>query len=306
MTETRAMTLPAQSSAVVVDPAFLERLHVLRQTLAPNLNDGELELFALVATRKGLDPFSGQIMAVKRNSRNGARVTYQTGIDGYRSIAARTDEYLGSDEPEYGPPCDCPALPAGHPLWARVVVRRWHAASGQVVAQPGKADWHEFVPTDDFMWREKPRLMLAKCAEAQGLRKAFPWVLGDLYIPEEMARGDDGGTPAVPPAVTARESVAAKAAALRGDSPLPAQGAAEDDTPAAPAPAAQVITEDPAASLAEAEPMTANQFLAAISAAGISKEQVTAAGQSLFPGRKSAELTPQDWGDLYVNLTGGA
>ena len=59
---------------VAVEPAFMDRLTALRQTLAPTLTDSELELFALVAQRKGLDPFSGQILAVKRNTNRGGRV----------------------------------------------------------------------------------------------------------------------------------------------------------------------------------------------------------------------------------------
>ena len=213
-----SMTLPAVSSALVVDPMLMDRLSALRQTLAPNLTDAELELFALVAQRKGLDPFSGQIMAVKRNTRHGARVSYQTGIDGHRSLAERTGQYRGSTEAEFGPDCDCGKPPAAHPKWAKVEVMRLYPGDELPMLQPGTADWHEFVPQDAFMWHDKPRLMLAKCAEAQALRKAFPWVLGDLYIPEEMQREVEPVAPP-PTRAKARESVAAKAAAIRGDAP---------------------------------------------------------------------------------------
>ena len=164
----------------------LSGLHTVRTVLAPDLTDEELRLFAMVATRSGLDPFAKQVYAVKRQG----RVTFQTGIDGYRSIAARTGLYDGQDEPEFGPPCECGSdRPAGHPEYA--IVRVYRKGVGRPI--PGRADWHEFKPEpgqsgrQDAMWVRMPRVMLAKVAEAIALRKAFP------YDPENRDR--DRGRP---------------------------------------------------------------------------------------------------------------
>lgn len=187
-----------------------DRLTAVRSVLAPDLNDQELGLFAMVAARSGLDPFAKQLYAVKRSG----RVTFQTGIDGYRSTAERTGEYDGSDEPEYGPTIE---QPFAHPEWARVTVYRWR--HGRRVGQPATAYWAEFYPGQgqDAMWRKMPRNQLAKCAEALAMRKAFPFVLADIYTPEEMDQagpGDNAQMVAAAKLPTAAERIAARRAAI--------------------------------------------------------------------------------------------
>ena len=219
----------AVSPAVAAAYQVYERLNTVRNVLAPDLNDQELSLFALVAQRSGLDPFAKQIHAVKRKG----RVTFQTGIDGYRSIAERTREYDGSDLPEFGPDCGCDGRPKPHPEWARVTVRRF--ANGRHMEQTGEAYWHEFNPVDnDFMWVKMPRNQLAKCAEALGLRKAFPYVYADIYTDDEMAQAGPAENTAVAAAAaqpTARERLAARRAAI--ETPPVEEAAFVEQPPAA-------------------------------------------------------------------------
>ncbi len=46
----------------------------------------------------------------------------------------------------------------------------------------------EVSETPDGKWKDMPHVMLAKCAEAQALRKGWPEDLSALYSPEEMER----------------------------------------------------------------------------------------------------------------------
>jgi phage recombination protein Bet len=204
----------------------LSGLRTVRAVLAPDLTDEELRLFAMVANRSGLDVFAKQLYAVKRKG----RVTFQTGIDGYRSIAARTGQYDGQDEPEYGPVCECgDNRPAGHP--ESVTVRVYRKDMSRAIA--ASAAWHEYKPEQgpsgmqDSMWVKMPRVMLAKVAEALALRKAFPYdperrqgIGADLYTADEMAQAGapQNVAPASPPP-SARDRVMARAAAIRETPP---------------------------------------------------------------------------------------
>jgi phage recombination protein Bet len=227
MTDTRALSV-GSSPAPLTSSQILSGLHTVKGVLAPDLTDDELKLFAMVAARSGLDPFAKQVYAVKRKG----RVTFQTGIDGYRSIAARTGLYDGQDEPEYSPPCECgDNRPAGHP--ESVTVRVYRKGVGRAIA--ASAYWHEYVPAagqsgeGDAMWRRMPRVMLAKVAEALALRKAFPYdperregIGADLYTADEMTQAGRPEAPAPQP--SARERVAQRAAAVTVREEEPAEG----------------------------------------------------------------------------------
>jgi phage recombination protein Bet len=189
----------ADQSLVKVDapPEFTsDQVNVIKQHLAPGISDEELHLFAMVCRRTGLDPFTRQIYAVMRNvsEKQGERwvtrpkMTIQTGIDGYRLIAARTGELAGIDDAEYD------TEDAEHPMWARVTVYR--LVQGQRCPFTAKARWSEYVQLDTKstptrMWQRMPYLMLGKCAEALALRKAFPAELSGIYTSEEMEQADN-------------------------------------------------------------------------------------------------------------------
>lgn len=181
------MTMALQTTDSQVTPWTATEQELIKKQIAPNCTDLELALFAKVCQRTGLDPFARQIYAIKRGSGDRAKMTIQTGIDGYRLAAARSNTYAGSDDIEYD------TEEAEHPNWARATVYR--LVQGQRVPFAAKARWTEYCqqydgkPSD--MWKKFPYLMLGKCAEALALRKAFPAELSGMYTDEEMTQADN-------------------------------------------------------------------------------------------------------------------
>src|SRR3954447_5935481 len=78
-----------------------DEIDLIKNTVARGASDNELKLFLMVAKRSGLDPFSKQIHFVKRKTWNAVKRAYddvgtiQTGIDGFRAIAERSETLAG-------------------------------------------------------------------------------------------------------------------------------------------------------------------------------------------------------------------
>ena len=260
-------------------------LRVLKETLNPDLTDAELRLFALVAKRSGLDPFARQIYAVKRPTRSGARVTFQTSQEGYLSIAERTGEYDGCDEPTYGP------LRAGHPVWATVRVYRKGMSRGVAAT----AYWDEYHPGDGAgaLWAKMPRVMLAKVARVAALRLAFPYVYADLYAEDEMVQADRP-TPQLSAATAKDPSKVAGVPSARSSTDVPAVSEAE---------VAELHRS--AGSSRGSGALSAEGLLDRARESGITKARITLAAKSLYgPTRwQITELSDHERARLWADLT---
>lgn len=161
-----------------------KKLALLKSTICKGATDDEFELFLHACQRTGLDPFMKQIYAVKRYD----SMTIQTGIDGYRLIAERTGKYSPGREPTYQ------YDESGNIISATAYLKKMTA----------DGTWHEIASTAFFkeycqktkegklnkFWIQFGHVMIAKCAEALALRKAFPGDLSGIYTKEEMQQSE--------------------------------------------------------------------------------------------------------------------
>jgi len=170
----------------VLDPPAVDRpipkdqMELVRRTVANGATADELALFLFDCQRQGVHPLDKLIHFTKR----GGRYTPVTSIDFMRAQAAASGEMAGSDDPVFVTSDD------GKPLAASVCVYR--ITSGQRYAYQATARWAEYCPDNAPMWRKMPFTMIAKCAEALALRKAFPKQLAGLYTTDEMDQAGSG------------------------------------------------------------------------------------------------------------------
>lgn len=159
-----------------------DQIDLIKRTVCKGATDNELKLFMYTCKHSGLDPLLKQIYAIKR----GHTMTIQTSIDGLRLIAERTGRYSPGPEPKY-------TYNSSNEL---------QTATAYVNKMTPDGKWHQVAATAYFseyaqayngklsnFWAKMPHVMLAKCAEANALRKAFPFELAGLYSSEEMVNG---------------------------------------------------------------------------------------------------------------------
>ena len=170
-----------------------ELMSVLKNSLYPGARDESIKLVIGYCKASGLDPMQKPVhivpMSVSTGKKDGngwdvkeMRDVVMPGIGLYRTQAARSGEYAGVSEPEFGDDITetIGETTITYPKWCKVVIKR-QMRNGAIVEFAAKELWKENYATKsaksaepNAMWKRRPYAQLAKCAEAQALRKAFP------------------------------------------------------------------------------------------------------------------------------------
>lgn len=175
---------------------------MLRQIGVEDAEPADLDLFFHICKRTGLDPFARQIYMIGRETDVKVRVqldngnsrvevqrmmkfTIQTGIDGYRLIGVRASRAQG-DQTSHDEPLWRGKPGTDYDRW----VDYWPDSAGQPAAckytiwvngqrHTAVCNFNEYAQYSGkgeltSMWKKMPANQLAKCAEAQAWRKAYP------------------------------------------------------------------------------------------------------------------------------------
>lgn len=190
-----------------------ELLTVLENSVYPGAKPVSISLALHYCRAAVLDPLQKPVHIVPMwdKTTGSMRDVILPGIGLYRTQAARTGRYAGMTEPEFGPDesRQIGGVEITFPAWCKVTVFR-QLDNGHLAGFPAVERWIEnyakkggkeksVAPNE--MWAKRPYAQLAKCTEAQALRKAFPEIGAQPTAEEMEGRTYDayGEAPDVPP-----------------------------------------------------------------------------------------------------------
>lgn len=186
----------------VRDDVDINVLSALKNTLYPGASDESIDLVLSYCKALQLDPMQKPVHLVHMSVKDSQgrwvkRLVVMPGIGLYRIQASRSGSYAGVSEPEFGEEVTekIGFKQTTYPKWCKVTVKK---KLGDIIvefsakeywkenyADSGKKDGQADISPNNI-WEKRPYGQLAKCAEAQALRKAFPGIISSLPTAEEM------------------------------------------------------------------------------------------------------------------------
>lgn len=183
-----------------------ELMDVLRNSLYVGAKDESIKMVMGYCNAAGLDVMQKPVHLVPMwdGKAKTMRDVVMPGIGLYRTQAARSGEYAGVTEPEYGEDVtrNIGGVEITYPAWCKVVVKRL-LANGTIAEFAATERWIENYAVKggaeksiapNAMWTKRPYGQIAKCAEAQALRKAFPEFGAQPTADEMEGKTFDEGT----------------------------------------------------------------------------------------------------------------
>lgn len=181
-----------------------ELFKVLSNSLYVGAQEESIKMVLSYCKVNGLDPLQKPVHIVPMYCATGKkdakgydvkamRDVIMPGIGSYRIQAARSGGYAGVSEPVYGDDVSesLDGEDITYPKWCKITVKR--LLNNGLVAEFSAVElWKENYATGgkgsvkpNAMWKKRPYAQIAKCAEAQALRKAFPEI-GSQPTADEM------------------------------------------------------------------------------------------------------------------------
>lgn len=193
------MNAMTQHNGALVSAEHADAIRTALQTsLYPGAADASVDMVLAYCRAAGLDPMQKPVHIVPMwdSKARQTRDVVMPGIGLYRTNAARTGQFAGMSEPEFGPMVTerLGAREVTFPEWCRVSVFR-QLPSGHVATFTATEYWIENYAikggkeqdqAPNAMWTKRVRGQIAKCAQAQALRMAFPEAVGAAPTADEM------------------------------------------------------------------------------------------------------------------------
>ncbi|EOI7349000.1 phage recombination protein Bet [Yersinia enterocolitica] len=196
---TQAVTTNTLPPAVVGLNIDEPTWNALKNSIYPGAKDDSVIMAVSYCRARQLDPLMKPVHLVPMSVKDALTGKYEMrdvvmpGVGLYRIQADRSGNYAGAQEPEFGPDLtqNFNGVEITFPQWCKYTLSKL-MPNGTIVEFSAKEYWLENYATagrdtqaPNAMWKKRPYGQLAKCAEAQALRKGWPEI-GQQPTAEEM------------------------------------------------------------------------------------------------------------------------